>query len=118
MAMVFVAMTLLILVSNVVAIQYASGAVRTAVDEAARAGARLGGTPAECQSEADQVLRGRGGLLRGAMGDSIEVACTIDGSVMVASATGEFEWWIGGIPSMSVDIEGRSVIEPDVGGVP
>ena len=111
-------MTLLILVSNAVAIQYASGAVRTAVDEAARLGARLDGSPAECVDHAEEVLRGRGGLLRGTMGDGIEISCAVAGSVMVATATGEFEWWFGGAPSISVEIEGRSVVEPKVEATP
>jgi hypothetical protein len=116
--MVFIAMTLLIFVSNAVAIQYASGAVRTAVDEAARLGARLDGTTAECVDHAEEVLRGQGGLLRGTMGDSITFSCSIDGAVMVASATGEFEWWFGGVPTIAVDIQGRSVIEPVVEAAP
>ena len=116
--MVFIAMTLLIFVTNAVAIQYASGAVRTAVDEAARVGASLDGTPAECVEHAEEVLRGRGGLLRGTMGDAITFACTVDGPVMVARATGEFEWWFGGVPAIGVDIQGRSVIEPIVGAAP
>lgn len=116
--MVFIAMALLIMVSNAVAIQYASGAVRTAVDEAARLGARLDGTIQECEDHGDEVLRGRGGLLRGIMGESIIIECTIDGAVMIATASGEFDWWFGGLPPISVDIVGRSVIEPAVAGAP
>jgi len=112
------AMTLLILLTNVIAIQYGYGAVRTAVDEASRLGARLDGTIEECEAHAEQVLRGRGGLLRGTMGDSIEFNCSVDGAVMVATATGEFEWWIGGVPSINLNVEGRSVIEPVVGAAP
>lgn len=116
--MVFIAMALLILVTNVIAFQYASGAVRTAVDEAARLGARLDGTVGQCEAHAAEVLRGPGGLLKGTMGDTIEFDCTIEGSVMVATASGQFEWWIGGVPSIDVDIQGRSVIEPVVEAVP
>jgi hypothetical protein len=116
--MVMIAMALLIMVTNAVAIQYAMGAVRTAVDEAARTGARLEGTPAECEEHAWNVLRGRGGLLRGTMGDSIVISCAAVGPVMVASATGEFEWWFGGAPGVVVDIVGRSVIEPTVNAAP
>lgn len=117
-AMVFIAMAILILLTNVVAFQYASGAVRTAVDEAARLGARLDGTEFECETHADDVLRGTGGLLRGTMGQDIEFDCQVEGAVMVARATGEFEWWIGGVPSIAVAIEGRSVIEPVVESIP
>lgn len=116
--MVIIAMTLLIMVTNAVAIQYATGAVRTAVDEAARTGSRLDGTPAECVAHGTDVLRGRGGLLRGTMGDSIVINCAVVGSVMVASASGEFEWWFGGVPGVTVDIVGRSVIEPVVSAAP
>lgn len=117
-AMVFLAMALLILLTNVIAIQYASGAVRTAVDEAARLGARLDGTIAECQSHGTDVLRGSSGLLQGTMGDSIQINCEIQGAEMVAIATGQFEWWIGGVPPIDVDIQGRSVIEPEVEAAP
>ena len=116
--MVFIAMTLLILVSNAIAIQYAQGAVRTAVDEAARHGARLDGTVAECEARAEEVLRGQGGLLRGTMGDTISLACAVDGPAMVATATGEFEWWLWGLPGIDVEIEGRSIIEPQVEAIP
>lgn len=116
--MVLLAMALLILLTNVIAFQYGYGAVRTAVDEAARLGARLDGTTTECEAHAEEVLRGRGGLLQGTMGDSIEFACSIDGAVMVATATGEFEWWFGGAPPISLNVEGRSVIEPEVEAAP
>ncbi|NND01602.1 MAG: hypothetical protein HKN91_02345 [Acidimicrobiia bacterium] len=116
--MVLLAMALLILLTNVIAFQYGYGAVRTAVDEASRLGARLDGTIEQCEDHAEQVLRGRGGLLRGTMGDDIEFDCTVDGAAMVATATGQFEWWFGGAPSINLSIEGRSVIEPPVEAVP
>ena len=116
--MVFLAMTLLVLLTNVIAFQYAFGAVRTAVDEAARLGARLDGTVAECESHANEVLRGETGLLQGIMGDGIEFSCTIQGPAMVATASGELEWWFGGVPPLTVDVEGRSVIEPVVEAAP
>lgn len=113
--MVGLAMALLILLTNVIAFQYAFGAVRTAVDEAARKGARLDGTIVECESHANEVLRGNGGLLPGIMGADIEFSCSIEGgSEMVATATGDLEWWFGGVPPLTVVIEGRSVIEPEV----
>ncbi len=116
--MVLLAMALLILLTNVIAFQYGYGAVRTAVDEASRLGARLDGNIADCEFHAEEVLRGRGGLLRGTMGDSIEFDCTIEGAAMVATATGEFEWWFGGVPPINLNIEGRSVIEPPVEAAP
>ena len=116
--MVFLAMSLLVLLTNVIAFQYAFGAIRTSVDEAARLGARLDGTVAECESHADEVLRGETGLLQGLMGQGIVFDCTVEGAVMVASASGELDWWFGGVPPLTVDLEGRSVIEPAVEAAP
>lgn len=113
--MVGLAMALLILLTNVIAFQYALGAIRTSVDEAARKGARLEGTIAECEDHANQVLRGTGGLLPGLMGDGIEFRCNVEGGAeMVATASGNLEWWFGGVPPLTVNVEGRSVIEPEV----
>jgi hypothetical protein len=33
---------------------------------------------------------------------------------MVARATGQFDWWVGGLPKIDIDIEGRSVVERPV----
>lgn len=104
-------MVLLVLLANVVAFQYARGAIRTAVDEASRYGAALGRTAADCEDRASQILFGDTGLLRGSLGSDVSVDCEVRESVLVARASGELEWWFGGLPALGVASEGRSVIE-------
>lgn len=109
--MVALTLVLLLGITNLVALQYGQGAIRTAVDEGARYGAFLGNGLAECEDRAETVLRGETGLLRGSIGDSIVVRCEVDGDLMRATATGTFEWWIGGLPDVDVNMVGEAVIE-------
>jgi hypothetical protein len=112
--MVSIAMVLLVLIANLIAFQYGAGAIRAAVDDGARWGSALGRGVEDCEVRAKDVLRGDSGLLRGGLGDSIAVACTSDGAVMAARATGRFEWWVGGLAGVDIDIEGRSVVEQSI----
>jgi hypothetical protein len=109
--MISLAMVFLALITNVIAMQYGHGAVRAAVDEAARFGASLGQNTDECEAKAEEILRGRSGLLRGRLGDSVVVRCAESGGVMTATATGAFEWWAGGLPDVSFTLVGEAVIE-------
>lgn len=109
--MLALTMVLLLGLANLVAMQYGRGAIRTAVDEGARYGAFLGNGIDECVDRAEQVLRGDSGLLRGTMGDSISVACELDADVMRATATGTFDWWVGGLPPIDVQLVGEAVVE-------
>jgi hypothetical protein len=109
--MISFTLVLLLGLVNLVAMQYGQGAIRTAVDEGARYGAFLGNSRDECESRAEDVLRGDSGLLRGTLGDTIVVQCEVDGELMRATATGTFDWWIGGLPSIDVRMIGEAVIE-------
>ena len=109
--MIALVMVLLALVANVVALQYGGGAVRAAVDEGARVGAFLDSDAARCEAHATAVLRGDGGLLRGRLGDSITIDCEPVGDVMRATATGSFEWWLGGLPDVTFTIVAEATLE-------
>ena len=74
-------LVLLAQILNVVVFTYGKGTVRTALDEAARAGARDG--LAACEATADQVL---GDLLGGALGADVQITCTDAGRRIVATA--------------------------------
>jgi hypothetical protein len=111
--MITFAMVLLLMVANLVAIQYGGGAVRAAVDEGSRYGAFLGAGEEACEQRATDMLRGDGGLLRGSLGDTIRVVCAPVAGVMRATATGSFEWWIGGLPDVDVEFVGEALIEPE-----
>ena len=80
---------LLAQILNVVVFTYAKGTVRTALDEAARAGAR-DGLPA-CESTADQVV---GELLGGSLGADVEIHCSDAGRTVVATAVVHFDGWL------------------------
>ena len=66
---------LLTQILNVVVFSYGKGTVRTALDEAARAGARQG--LAACEATADQVM---GDLLGGALGGDVDITCADAGT--------------------------------------
>jgi len=93
---------------NLVVDEYAKGAIRTAVDEAAQAGATAGGSVAACEATASQV---RAALLPGPFASSVVVSCTVQGNVMVASAAGALPSLAPPVPSVRASIVGISIIE-------
>jgi hypothetical protein len=110
--MAFFTMVVFAAVVNLVAMQYQLGAVRVATDEGARHGAAAGHSEADCELLADSILRGdESGLLRGQLGEGIDVDCAVSGPEMVATAVGASRWWIGGLPDLSFTVEGRAVLE-------
>lgn len=110
--MAFFTMLVFAGVVNLVAVQYQLGAVRVAIDEAARHGAAASHTEEDCETLANSILRGDdSGLLRGRLGEDIDVGCGIDGPEMVATATGWSRWWIGGLPDLGFKVVGRAVLE-------
>lgn len=92
---------------NFVLDEYAKGAVRTAVDEAATAGATAGGSVSTCQTEARQV---QGALLRGPFGNGVSVSCSEEGNEMVASAAGALPSLLPLVPTVHVSVIGVSII--------
>ncbi len=110
------AIVLIVLVANVVVIQYVRGAARLAVDEAARHGAALGRDGQACVEHGEAVLRGPGGVLGGVAGRGIEVRCreeTVAGEpAMVAVAEGPLPGLVPGVPDVWILEESRSVVEP------
>ena len=110
--MAFFTMVVFAAVVNMVAVQYQRGAVRLAVDEGARHGAATARSAQDCERLVGSILHGEdSGLLRGALGEGIEIRCGISGAEMVAFASGSSQWWIGGLPNMDFAIEGRAVLE-------
>jgi hypothetical protein len=109
--MAFFSMLILAAVMNMVAIQYQLGAVRVAVDEGARYGAAVGSSAQDCRMRAEAILRGESGLLRGALGQDIEVGCREEDGVMIANVSGVSPWWVGGLSNSEFSYEGRAVLE-------
>lgn len=88
--------------------EYAKGVVRAAVDEAARAGATVGGSLISCEMEGAQVTAD---LLPGPLGQGVMINCRVEGNMMVASYVGGVQGLIAPVPSLHLSIVGFSVIE-------
>ena len=95
---------------NLIAIQYAQGVVRAALDEGVRMGTVAHGTERECM---DGIRRVMGDLLSGPLGANVEFACTVVAGRMVASADAEFDGWFPGMPSLNFSTDIRAVKESD-----
>ena len=104
-------MVLFVMCVNVIAVMYARGVIRGALDEGARVGARSGAQTAECEQRVAQVLDE---LLAGHMGQGVRVACTSEDGQVVATAEATFPGWLPGMPTASFQLAARSVNEPEV----
>lgn len=97
-----------VMVANVVVDVYARGAVRAAVDEAARAGARVDAGAADCTTRAHEVLDG---LVGARLRSQVVVRCDEAGEVMTARAAVHLTSWLALVPDWSFTIVGTSVRE-------
>lgn len=96
---------------NFVVFEYGQGVVRTAVDEAARAGSEQrmpGGPTAACQQKAAEVMAN---LLPGPFGRGVAISCRQTGSEVVATASGRFPGWLPPVPALAVHIVGAAQLE-------
>jgi hypothetical protein len=87
---------LLVLIANVIIVQYAVGVARSAAEEGAQAGSRLSATRVECETRANEVL---GTLLGGAMGAAVTVDCNVGPSEVAATVQYTFTPWLPLIPA-------------------
>jgi hypothetical protein len=101
------ALSLLVFVAlaNAVVDLYVRGVARAAVDEAARAGAALDATTADCRQRAHDVLDGV--VASGA----VQVTCTEVDGAMRARARVALAGWIPGIPAWTMVLEGEVATE-------
>ena len=107
MVAIVILLTLFIGVLNFVLDEYAKGAIRTAVDDAAEAGATAGGSLSACLTEARQV---QNGLLPGPFGDNVSVTCSEVGDEMVVSAGGALPSLLPLVPRAHISLIGISII--------
>jgi hypothetical protein len=94
--------------ANLLTYQYGRGAVRNAVDQAARAGSRAGATPANCRQRGHEALDG---LLSGPLGDDVALTCTDDGARARATATATFQGWVTFVPDWTFTVTATSAKE-------
>ena len=93
--------------ANVVVVQYARGAVRSALDQGARAGS-LTGSPVDCQVRVEQVL---GDLLGGLAGDTSRFDCVAVDGLMRAEASTTIESWTFFTSDFDVELRAHAAIE-------
>ncbi len=96
---------LFVTLANAVVDLYIRGVARAAVDEAARSGAALDATAADCRRRASDVLDGV--VTAGA----VRVTCREVGGAMRARARVVLAGWIPGIPTWTMDLEGEVIKE-------
>lgn len=101
--MVFLAVLL-----NLIAIQYARGVVRAALDEGVRRAAPAPAGVADCVEGMRDVLED---LMTGPMGEDVATSCVVIGGQVVASANARFSAWVPGVPDIAFDLEVRAVKE-------
>jgi hypothetical protein len=101
-------LVLFVMLANVAVDLYARGAVRAAVDEAARTGARLDADVDDCAARAGDVLAG---LLGERLRSGVHVRCASDGDVVTARAEVHLASWIAPVPGWSFSVVGTAVEE-------
>lgn len=108
---VLILLGVFLMATNLVVDEYGQGVLRTAVDEAAQAGAEQGASDAAasaCQAKESEVMSG---LLSGTLADGVHLSCAVDGDQVVATATGHLPAWLPPVPEVGVHALGTSVLE-------
>lgn len=88
-------LVVIVLVAEVMVVTWGRGAVRSALDEAVRAGARVSDAQGTCRQRAETALDD---LLSGELRAGVApVACADDGETVVARTTTAFPAWLPGM---------------------
>lgn len=101
------AMLMFLALANLVVVQYGRGAIRSALEQGARAETVSG--VAGCEAVVDDVIAH---LLGGSMSRDLVLDCHVEGPTIVASATASFQSWTPMTPDFSVSLVSRATAEP------
>lgn len=107
-AVVAFSLLLLVMLANLIVIQYGRGVLRAAAEEGAQTGSRLFAGVVECELRASEVIAAG---LGGPMGDGVAVSCTTGSGTIVATVTYSFEPWLPLVPVFSGSEESVAVKE-------
>ncbi|MHB1444723.1 MAG: hypothetical protein ACYCTI_08730 [Acidimicrobiales bacterium] len=97
--------------ANLIVDQYGQGVVRTAVDEGAQTGSVQGdpaAAVAACQAKEAEVMSG---LLAGGFSRDVHLSCQVDGTDVVAVASGTLPGWLPPVPAVEVQELGVQALE-------
>jgi Flp pilus assembly protein TadG len=100
-------LVLFLTLANLIVVQYGRGAVRSALDQGARAGS-VSGAEGDCTATAGDVLDQ---LLGGRMSSDVIITCTVVAGSMRAHASGVFEGWTAASPDYTFDLVSEATIE-------
>lgn len=101
------ALILFLALANLVVVQYGRGAIRSALEQGARAGTTAG--VSACEATARQVVDD---LLGGRMSDGLVISCGLSGGSVSATASAMFESWTPLTPDFHVSLAAFAVVEP------
>lgn len=96
--------------ANFLVYQYGRGALRTAVEQAARSGSRASADVADCEQRGHEAIDA---VLGGSMGDDATLSCSESGDAVTASATATFEGWIEIVPDWTVTVRATAQKEQE-----
>lgn len=96
---------LFVALANAVVALYVRGVARAAIDEAARAGAAVDASVADCRARARDVLDGVVDVR------AVRVTCREVGGVMRARARVAIPGWMPGLPTWTFTLDGEVVEE-------
>jgi hypothetical protein len=101
-------LVLFVMMANLVVFLYARGAVRAAVDEAARAGARADAGPVDCRQRAESTLDG---LVGGRLRPQVRVRCETGADTVRVRAEVHLTAWLPGVPDWDFTLTARAAKE-------
>ena len=108
MAVVALSMLFLAGLLNLIAIQYAQGVVRAALDEGLRIGTAASASASECLAGIDRVMSD---LMSGPFRDGLTYSCIQVGNELIAQGQGRLPGWFPGFPTFDFEAEVRAVKE-------
>lgn len=97
MVIIGISFLLLVLVTNLIAVQFGLGILRAAADEGARAGSRVSvDAVGSCNTKQQEVLNGIGKFAQ-----NITHECVIENDRMIARVSGSFSIWLPGVDDIT-----------------
>ena len=110
MVVAALSMAFMALLLYLIALQYARGVLRSALDEGVRVGAPAAATETDCLHATGRVLSD---LMGGPLGTDVTIQCVFVDEHVVASAHGAFSGWFPGVPDLSFQLEVAGIKESD-----
>jgi hypothetical protein len=98
---------LFVMLANLVVVQYGRGAIRSALEQGARAGSVSGENA--CREAALGVVAD---LLGGRMSDDVTISCELIGNSIEATASARFETWTPLVPDYEFSLVSSAAVEP------